>query len=307
MILNVSERCDIPAFYSEWFFNRIQEGYAYVRNPYFPHLVNRYQLTCDVVDLIVFCTKNPRPILKRLNDLKDYHLYFMVTITAYQQDIEPHVISIDQAIDSLIELSQTLSVNNVSWRYDPILLNDTYQLSQHLEAFEYIASRLCGYVDHCIISFIDMYPSVQKNFDGYEIDEKTQRYIVILLKKIADRYGIQLKTCGEAIDLSDLGMTKSCCISQNMVEKAIGAKINLTTTTRKRTHCYCLKSYDIGAYDSCLHGCQYCYAVKDFQKAKKLYQQHDPHSPLLIGHLKEDDEIKDVKLTSFIEKQLSFF
>jgi len=157
MIINTGSRTDIPAYYSEWFYNRIKEGYVLTRNPYYPEQVSKYRLDPEVVDVICFCTKNPEPMLKRLNELKDFKQLWFVTITPYGKEIEPGVPKKDEVIASFQRLSDLVGVKAISWRYDPIFITERYSLDFHIRRFERMAERLQGYVDNCVISFIDLY------------------------------------------------------------------------------------------------------------------------------------------------------
>ena len=168
MIINASARTDIPAYFSDWFFQRLKEGYVYVRNPYYPKQITKYLLNEDVVDSLVFCSKNPQPMLSGISLLKPYHPYFFVTITPYGQEIEPHVPTYQQVIQSFQELSRQLGSQSVALRYDPIFLNKYYTIEKHLECFEDILSQLSGYTQICIISFIDLYAKTKKNFPGIQ-------------------------------------------------------------------------------------------------------------------------------------------
>ena len=157
MILNTGNRTDIPAFFSDWFFNRIQEGFVCVRNPYFPHQVTKYILDPQIIDIICFCTKNPKPMLSRLDLIKDYKQFWFVTITPYNQTIEPYVPNKNEIIRSFIELSKKIGSRCIGWRYDPIFLNDYYTIEYHLRIFEKMCQKLTGYTHQCVISFIDLY------------------------------------------------------------------------------------------------------------------------------------------------------
>ena len=163
MILNTGNRTDIPAFFSDWFFNRIQEGFVCVRNPYFPHQVTKYILDPQVIDIICFCTKNPKPMLSRLDLIKDYKQFWFVTITPYNQTIEPYVPNKNEIIRSFIELSKKIGSRCIGWRYDPIFLNDYYTVEYHLRIFEKMCQKLTGYTHQCVISFIDLYQKTKKN------------------------------------------------------------------------------------------------------------------------------------------------
>ena len=164
MIINTGMRTDIPAFYSEWFMNRIREGYVLVRNPYRQDWITRYELDPEVVDCIAFCTKNPAPMLKYIDELKRFHQYWFVTITPYGKDVELNVPPKEQVMQNFITLSKAIGVNCVGWRYDPIFIDSTYTLERHLSDFETMCRTLSGYTEVCVISFIDIYEKVTRNF-----------------------------------------------------------------------------------------------------------------------------------------------
>lgn len=164
MILQTGFRTDIPGFYSTWFANRLRAGFVLVRNPYNPQSVTRYAINPDVVDLIGFCTKNPAPMLPRMELLRPYGQYWFVTITPYGPEIEPHVPPKAQVLQDFITLSKIVGPDCIAWRYDPIFLSDTYTAARHIAEFEQMAAVLSGYTRTCVISFIDLYEKVQRNF-----------------------------------------------------------------------------------------------------------------------------------------------
>lgn len=164
MIINTGMRTDVPAFYSEWLMNRLRAGFVLVRNPYRPELVTRYELNPDVVDCIAFCTKNPAPVLKYLDELKIFHQYWFVTITPYGKDIEPNVPPKEDVMRDFIALSKAVGINCVGWRYDPIFIDNIYTLERHIADFEQMCKMLSGYTKVCVISFIDLYEKVKRNF-----------------------------------------------------------------------------------------------------------------------------------------------
>lgn len=164
MIIQTGMRTDIPAFYSEWLFNRLQEGFVLVRNPYNPNQVTKYSLSPDVVDLIAFCTKNPAPMLPHMEKLKLYGQYWFVTITPYGKDIEPNVPEKEKVIENFKQLSDIVGVDSVGWRYDPIFVDEEHSVEWHISEFEKMAATLCGYTKTCVISFIDIYKKVERNF-----------------------------------------------------------------------------------------------------------------------------------------------
>lgn len=305
MIINTGQRTDIPAYYSDWFYRRIQEGYVYVRNPYYPKRVTKYILNPQIVDCLCFCTKNPQPMLSRLDEIKDYRQFWFVTITPYDPDIEPHVPLVKDVIKTFQELSLKVGKKAVGWRYDPILINEKYTVEYHLKAFEYIAQRLSRYTHRCVISFIDLYEKTKKNFPAVEevpIDE--QHSLVKELVKIAKRYDIEIYTCLESPSFAQYGVHCQGCMSKEVIEEALDIEL-MIKPSHVREGCDCLIGNDIGAYNTCLHECLYCYANIDKKEVIKQYQMHDPTSPLLIGYLKEDDELYEAKQTSSVNRQLS--
>jgi len=305
MIINTGQRTDIPAYYSDWFFRRIKEGYVYVRNPYYPQKVTEYVFDPKVVDCICFCTKNPRPMLKRLDEIKEYRQFWFVTITPYFKDIEPFVPHFKEVIQSFKELSLKVGKQAVAWRYDPIFMNQKYDFQYHLKAFRYMAKELSGYTDRCVISFIDLYEKTKKNFPSVkEVDINTQHNLVKEFVKIGKQYHIEIYSCLESIDFQQYGVHCEGCMSLEVIEKAIGVNLNIKSS-QIRKGCQCLIGNDIGAYNTCLHGCLYCYANVNKKKVIEQYSLHDPMSPLLIGHLNDDDILVKAKQKSNICLQLS--
>ncbi len=308
MILNTGSRTDIPAFYSEWFMNRIRAGFVMARNPFYPKQIIRYDLDPSVVDVLVFCTKNPKNMLEHLEELKKYRMYWNVTITPYGKDIEPNVPHKKEVMDAFIELSKKVSVKNVVWRYDPIFLNEKYDISHHLMIFEKMCAYLEGYCKHVIISFIDLYEKTKKNFpEVKEVSFDEQCYITKQFVKIAARHGMDIRLCHEDERLAFYGADVTGCLSKEVLEDAIGEQLIVPTSSKSREGCNCLLGNDIGAYNSCLHLCRYCYANFDKDIVLKNHKLHDPKSPLLIGKIEEGDEIREHKSISYLDDQLTLF
>ena len=309
MIINTGSRTDIPAFYSEWIFNRLKAGFVYVRNPYFPKLVHSYRLDPEVVDLLSFCSKNPGPMLPRLDELSAYECFFFISITPYGKRIEPNVPDKNVVIDSTIALANHLGPNRVAWRYDPIFIDKTYTEEYHLRAFRKIASALSGHIAFCVISFIDLYEKTKRNFPGVnEVERETQLRLGEKLAKIASEYGIKIYSCLENPELSRFGIDTSGCFSKEVAEKALGYKLIVPPAKKgARQGCSCLLGNDIGAYNSCPHGCLYCYANYDKSLVMENFAKHDQNSPLLIGHLEEGDKVVEAKQISYKSKQVSLF
>lgn len=308
MIINTGMRTDIPAFYSEWFANRLKEGYVYVRNPFHPQSITKYILNEEVVDCIGFCTKNPSPMFRYMDLLKGYGQYWFVTITPYGKDIEPHVKDKHVLLDNFKQLSNIVGKDNIGLRYDPIFLTEKYNVDYHLRAFETIVSSLAGYTHTCVISFVDLYAKVMKNFpEVREVTVEEQLYLGKQMIQIAQKYGMVLKPCAEGNLLKSYGADTDGCMTKEVYEKAVGCRMKLPSISDNRSTCHCYITADIGAYNSCMHLCRYCYANYSKALVQQNYAQHDSTSPLLIGHVHEGDTIHTAKQQSWKQRQLSLF
>jgi len=307
MILSVSRRTDIPAFYCDWFFNRIQEGFVDVRNPMNMHQVSRINITPEVVDCIVFWTKNPKKMLARIDELKDYNYYFQFTINPYNKQIETNVPSKTEIIETFRRLSQQIGSNRVIWRFDPILLTDKIDIDYHVKYFEELAKRLEYLTTRCVISFVDLYKKIVVNTQALKIREPSiseMRYLAEKLVSIASKYGIQILSCAENIDLSKEGVEHGCCIDPILIEEICGYHIDIKKDRNQRKECKCIESIDIGAYNTCCHACEYCYANSNNEKAKSQNSKHHKDSSLLIGVLSEDDVVNNRKVRLFKSKKI---
>ena len=292
MILNVSGRTDVVAFYTEWFMNRYKEGYVDVRNPFNPNLVSRIKF--QNVDLIMFCTKNPLTIIKYLKDI-DKPILFHITVTPYKNDIEPYVPDKTKIIEGIKEISNIIGIDNVCVRYDPIFISDKYTVEYHIKAFSKLCSLLNGYVKKVIVSFIDNYKNVRSNkqyINDLPFTEEIYKKIGENFSKIAKENNMTVQTCFEDRNLTEYGFIKGECISSELAFKLTG-KIYKPWKARKERKCNCVEMVDIGAYNTCNHLCKYCYANYDEKKVKNNIKQHDKKSSLLIGELKSNDIIKE--------------
>ena len=209
MIISASRKTDIPAFFSDWFINRINEGFVCSRNPMYPEKVSRIKLSPDVIDCIVFWTKNPIPMISKLDKLKDYNYYFQSTLTGYDKDIEINLPDKIKLISAFQELSSKIGAEKVIWRYDPIFLNDKYTIEYHINTFKEMAKALNGYTKKCVISFLDFYPKINDRINHLnirKISDKEINYLASELVKIAKANDITITTCAEKIDLETLGI-----------------------------------------------------------------------------------------------------
>jgi len=306
MIINTGQRTDIPAFYSEWFANRLKAGFVCVRNPYNPNQVSRYRLDPAVVDVLGFCTKNPAPMFKYMDLLKDYGQYWFVTITPYGRDIEPNVPDKHKLLDDFKKLSEMLGPYRVAWRYDPVFISDRYTEEYHLSAFRQISSALKDYTNTVVISFLDLYPKVKRNFpEAKEVTKDQRIFLGKNMIEMATSCGMQLKTCAEGDELAKYGADCSGCMKISDYERAIGKKLDAPKVKGARAECACYLSCDIGAYNTCRHLCRYCYANAETKTVLAQSSLHNPNSPFLIGDYKDDDKIHDVPQKSWVDEQMT--
>lgn len=311
MILSVSRRTDIPNYYSEWFYNRIKAGFVYVQNPINLHQISKIDLSPELVDCIVFWTKNPEPMLDRLEELSAYQYYFQFTLTGYGKDIEPNVPHKKEAMIPIFQsLSEKIGASKVIWRYDPIIFTKTYTPEYHLKAFEQIAAALKGYTEKCVISFVDAYVKNRKNMSeiaAYEISESELLPFARSLASIAQTNDMTAASCGEEMDLSGCGIEHNCCIDRKLIEEIAGYKLKVQKDKNQRAACGCAESIDIGAYNTCKNGCKYCYASYSWESVLENCKCYNPQSPLLCGEVTPKDKITARAVKSLREEQYNIF
>ena len=292
MILMVSGRTDVIAFYTPWFINRYQEGYIDVRNPFNRKMISR--INFDDVDAILFCTKNPKPILPYLKDIKKPKL-FHITLTPYLKDIEPNLPPKKEIINSIKEVSKIVGDEFTYVRYDPIFINNKYTIDYHIKMFERMCKNLQGYIKHIIISFLDDYENVRKNIkviNPKSLTKEDYKKIGESFSDIATKYGMTIQTCYEDENLLEYGFIKGECLSHELAWKLTG-KTNFKKWKARK--CNCVEMVDIGAYNTCSHFCKYCYANYDEKEVQNNKKMHNSTSSLLIGNIEKDDIIKQRK------------
>lgn len=309
MIINTGSRTDIPAFYGSWFYNRIHSRYVMVRNPYDSGQVIRYRLTPDVVDCLAFCTKNPEPMLERIHELNEFSQLWYVTITPYGREIEPGVPDKMKVMEAFRRLSKHLGSRHVVWRYDPIFLTEAYSLNYHIETFKKMAETLEGSTDCCVISFIDLYEKTKRNFPQVkEVGKEERLELGREFVRIGKSHGMQIRTCCEGTELAGVGADCSGCMTKDMFERAVEEALRVPKQKQHaRDGCSCLLGGDIGVYNTCSHGCLYCYANYDRAAVERSRRLHDPASPLLIGHLTAEDHVREAVQETWKDGQLSLF
>ncbi|MGQ1945534.1 DUF1848 domain-containing protein [Geofilum sp. OHC36d9] len=308
MILSVSRRTDIPAFYSQWFYNRLKEGYVYVRNPINRNAISKIRLNPEVIDCIVFWTKNPSAFfMENLDAVSPIPYYVQFTITPYDASIEPNVPGENEVIHNFIRLSDKIGRERVIWRYDPILLSETYSIKYHTASFEALAKQLSPYTDKCIVSFVDFYKKCVPRLKKVSVRQPTSAEVIelyTLLKQIADAYDLVIESCAESRDVSSTGIKNGKCIDDVLIEKITGKKVKAKKDRNQRGFCHCIESIDIGEYNTCKHNCLYCYANYNNTKVLANSGLHNNKTPLLIGAVRNTDIIRERRVYTLLESSL---
>lgn len=320
MIISASRRTDIPAFYSEWFMNRVRDGFLLTRNPFNAHQINRVSLNPKDVEAIIFWTRNPKNLISHIEELNHYKLNFcfLFTITGYPKIFEKNVPSPHEAIKTFKELSSIIGPDKVVWRYDPVLLSSLIDFNEHQRLFSKISDALRGSTNKVIISFADIYKKVETNLNRFsknsniEIHDicKTEtelRELAEYFSQVSIRNGMQIQTCAENIDLNREGIVHGKCIDDLWLKNIFNINVNSKKDKGQRDECGCVKSIDIGAYNTCLHGCEYCYATFSEKSVTNNLKIHDKSSPFLIGGISEIDKSKFEIKTDGADPQLALF
>lgn len=309
MILSASRRTDIPNYYSEWLARRFRAGFLCVRNPMNFRQVSRITLNPNVIDCIVFWTKNPAPMLPYLDEYRRYMYYFQFTLTGYGKDIEPGLPDKRRIlIPAFCELADRIGRDRVIWRYDPIFLSDHYTLDYHVKAFTRIAEALAGRTRRVVISFLDDYEKTKRNMKGINIQGLTKEKMRRLAHRFAvsaGRYGMEIQTCAEKIDLSEYGITHGACIDREYIEHLLGCRLRAGKDHGQRPECRCMESVEIGSYHTCRNGCRYCYANFSDGRVQARIRDFDVDSPILCGKMEPEDRITERKMKTLRENQMT--
>ncbi len=309
MIISASRRTDIPAFFADWFYNRLEEGFVVTRNPFNANQLTKLRLDSEVVDAIVFWTKNPKPMLSRLDLIEKAKIpyYFQFSITPYGQDIELRLPKDkNEIINTFKALSNKIGPDRVIWRYDPIIFSEKYNLNYHERAYERCANLLAGYTKKSVISFLDLDYRNTKAINKLGISDGSIEEKNKLAKRISDiasSLDILVETCAEDIDLETFNIKHSKCIDAELIEAISGKTLKLKGHAKdknQRQICGCVASSDIGVYNTCHHSCLYCYANYSTGSIQSNCARHDKKSPLLIGGC-------DASILEFQKDQRSYF
>lgn len=310
MIISASRRTDIPNYFSAWFFQRIKEGYVLIKNPMNPRQISKVSLSPQVVDGIIFWTKNPLPMMGRLKGLKDYPYYFQFTLNDYGSEIEPGIPEREKILEIFQRLAEITGREKVIWRYDPILINSRYSIDYHLDRFEKLSRKLKDCTSKCVISFIDPYRNTARYGEILKLSQVSEEDKIRLaagIGQIAAGYGLGVETCAEGMDLEQYGIKHGKCIDDQWLEQISGYPLEIGKDKNQRLECGCAASIDIGAYNTCGNECRYCYAnfLSSGQVRAKIVE-HDSRSPLLSGEMPEMAGIRERKVKSNRKEQTLF-
>ena len=310
MILSVSRRTDIPRYYLDWFLKRLEEQYVLVRNPMNFHQISRVNLSLDIIDCITFWTKDPSPMLDKIEELSPYPYYVQFTINPYDNDLECNLPRKEELLSTFQKLSNIIGAERVVWRYSPVIINEKYTEDFHISKFEEYANTLNRYTKCCNFAFIDIYRKIEKSMSAmgiYDISENMKLRLSSSFLSIAKKNNIELRACGN-IDLKKTGMTPAKCIDDELISKITGKSFNLKKDTNQPSKCNCISSIEVGTYNTCLNGCIYCYANQtSISSIKNKINSYDVNSPLLCSTLLPDDKITERIVKADGHNQISLF
>lgn len=307
MIISASRRTDIPAFYADWFMTRVREGYFYRVNPFNSRQASGFSLKPEDVDAICFWTKNPRPLMKHLDELDERGLnyYFQFTLNPYDTTFEPNVPPLQERIETMVDLAGRIGPERVVWRYDPIILSSVTPASWHLRQAERIAGLLKNATRRLVFSFCDFYGKGEGRLNkalmgtGIELEDITAPeqkealdQVALGFKAIADRHSLQIFSCSENVDLADIGLQHGACIDGSLIRELFGINHGFAKDKNQRKSCNCAESADMGIYNSCHFRCTYCYANFNEGMIESNCRKHYPDSPSLLYEYDGEIEIR---------------
>lgn len=309
MILMIDGRTDILQYYSQWLENRFNEGFLYTRNPAYPTTVQKIILDHEHIDAIMFTSKNFEPGLKLIEKLnKEYPCLYHYTITNYGKDIEPGVPYLEDSVLTLRKLSNLVGKDKVFWRYDPVFLNDKFNLNWHNFNFYELCNYFSGYVNRCIYSYVNLYEKTKRHMPELEpwTDEKRIE-VAKVLGEVAKMAEITIQTCNCKMDLTEYGVGKSGCITKEIINNVLNLNVKDLKPNGSLGCGFCYPVANIGEYNTCMNKCKYCYASSDFEVCEKNYAKHNPDSPYLIGSGTPMDNIVERKSDTTLSKELNLF
>jgi hypothetical protein len=310
MIISASRRTDIPALYAPWFANRVRAGFCIVPNPFDARQTSRISLVPEDVEVIVFWTRNPRPLFRYLDELDErgYRYYFQYTLMDNLPLLDEHNPPAVAALDTFRRLADRIGSERLVWRYDPIVLSSLTPPDFHRRTYEMLAAALRGSTRRSVVSLLDVYGKIRKRLAGLAAHgvqltplqagadplavapsglpggAAMPDWLAALsrdLAQIAQANEMEIVSCAEELDLQPYGIRPGKCIDDDLIARAFGLQVSHVKDPGQRKACGCVPSKDIGMYDSCLLGCRYCYATSSFERARQNYLRHDPNAPSL--------------------------
>lgn len=299
MILSVSRRTDIPAYYSNWFMRRVQEGFVIVRDSKDVRKAIRIPISQEGTDGIVFWTKNFAPMIPHIGELESTRIPFYVqhTLTSYGQDIERNIPNKKLVLRTFAETADRLGDHRVIWRYDPILFSPQYTIHYHKHWFDTLAKKMAGKTRRCVVSLLDPYPKIEADLRSFGIRAPGPSEAMDLLRHFvesASAWGIEVQACSEKTDFSPIGVNPTKCIDPDVL-RAAGSSLNALGKDRsQRAACGCVESIDLGAYDTCRGGCIMCYAMNSRLEQASRLALYNPESPIFCDKLRGDEIIRQL-------------
>ncbi len=296
MIVSASRRTDIPAFYGEWLLQRLRQGHVLVRHPFRPDRITRLSLAPETLTGLVFWTKNPVPLLGRLGEIEQlgHRFVFQYTLTTYGTELEPKVPAVAERVAAFRTLAERIGAERVLWRYDPILFTPDFSPAEHLRRFAILARALRGHTRICTISRLTLYAKCRRNLQGIDLEKPAEEEMVAFaseLAAIAGEHGLALRACCDGLLTDRCGIEAARCIDASLLAALSGRPVAVRRDGSQRPGCGCAVSIDIGAYNTCAHGCRYCYANSSALAVAGRITKHDPASPLLVGWPRGDETI----------------
>lgn len=313
MIVSASYKTDIPTFYGDWFINRLRAGYCKAVNPYNQRIM-RVSLSREDVNGFVFWTKNVGPFLKHLPEVQRLGFPFVVqhTINGYPRVLEQAVIDAEKSVEHVRRIADEYSPRVCVWRYDTIINSSVTPREYHLATFERLAKALAGATDEVVISFAHLYQKTLRNmnraaaeneFTWSDPSDEWKRALVAELVAIAAPHRIRVNVCSQPQYICE-GSGEARCVDADRMQQVAGRSFKVKLKGNRK-ECGCFEARDIGEYDTCPHGCVYCYAVRDRQMALDRFRQHDPASEFLFpppaGATEEPPAKKTLQLSLFDE------
>lgn len=296
MILSVSRRTDIPAFYADWFYNRIAEGFILIRDRNNAKNVTRYPLTKDFVQAIVFWTKFGAPLLPKIESLQGWQFYIQHTLTSYTQELERNIPPKKEVVKGFVDLSDKIGPDRMIWRYDPIILSNRFTVEYHKRWFEEIARKLAGKTHRCVVSVLDQYP---KNYAALQAVGAfapaflTTKELLTHFVSVASSWGITVEACAEEADFRSVGVNPTKCIDDRILYKLVNSQISSQKDRSQRAACGCVESFDIGANNTCPGGCVHCYAQNSKLELATRQAMYCVDSPMFCDRLRGDEIVRD--------------